>query len=302
LIEQVDPTAGARMVVNLRDYWLYSYQHAEGEEWLRRALLLEERVPDEVRVDLLTAAGMTALYRAKLREARNFADQALDAARSLGDRRRLAWASTWWTGCRLSATENPDVRSLILAAIETFKDIEYYPGLTQAMNVYGEYLRMAGDLDGAETIYRDVIPLAQAIGDFRRVIYQYMNLGTIAFVRRQDVAMKQAVQRGLRLSLEMRVEDTTASFLVLAAALANQAGAQATAATLIGAADAWYEDRSVTPQLADSAALAAMRRAAREGQANAEYQAGWSRGRALSLPSAVALAEEMLTTVKVGSD
>lgn len=299
LLERPDPTMGARMAYHLRDYWLYSYQHVEGEAWLQRVLMLDKRLPDDLRTDVLTAAGMTALYRADVNGAIQLLDEAREAAYRLGDRRRMAWADAWWVATKTGSPSSRDeALPRIEAAIASFREIGYAPGVTQAMNICGEYLRSSGELEAAEAVYHKLIPLAQEIGDYRRVVFQYMNLGTIAFIRDEWDEMRTYVRQGLRLSLEMGVGETVASFLALAAVVANRAGMKDTGARLVGAADGWFEDHSVRPQPADAASFVAMRNASRVGLTEVEYGIAWEQGRNLSLSAAVDLAEGMLATVE----
>lgn len=177
-------------------------------------------------------------------------------------------------------------------AIEVFRTIDYLPGLSQGMNIYGELLRSAGEFEEAEAIYREIIPLALRIGDYRRVIFQYANLCMIAYERREPETMLYYARLAFPLSLEYRVEETVALFLISTAVVAAWYDRHLSAARLIGAADAWYEETAVKVQATDVEGESEMRQEIRRAMDEADYRREWSTGRAMTLLAAVDLAEQ----------
>lgn len=285
---------GVQLTAVLRDFWLYSYRHIEGERWIARASSLKAGIPRPARADLMITAGMMATYRSKFSEANRSFEEAIAIAQDENDPRLLAWAKIWWS-MAMFGRDNPN-HPLALQrtreAIEVFRTIDYLPGLSQGMNIYGELLRSAGEFEEAEAIYREIIPLALRIGDYRRVIFQYANLCMIAYERREPETMLYYARLAFPLSLEYRVEETVALFLISTAVVAAWYDRHLSAARLIGAADAWYEETAVKVQATDVEGESEMRQEIRRAMDEADYRREWSTGRAMTLLAAVDLAEQ----------
>lgn len=296
-----DPARGVGMVAALRDYWLYSYRHVEGEGWLQRAAALADLVDAPARVDVQTALGIMLQYRNKPAETARLLDAVEQEAARLGDPRRLAWVVMWEVAAKATFYSTPEMSSLwprARASVEALRQAGDLPGVTQALNIYGEILRMAGDLDAAEATYLELIPIAEEIGDYRRVVYQYTNLGTVAYERRDAASMRRYARLGLPLSLRYRVDETAVYFLAKVALLSLWSGRGEMAGRFIGAADRWYEEVSVVNQPSDIPAETRMRAEVRAGLGEAAYRRAWEAGRALSLVEAVALAEEEIEVLE----
>lgn len=296
-LDGADKEKGLLLTAKLRDFWLYSYRHVEGEVWIAHAIAMKDDVPKRVRADLLITAGMMAIYRSKAAEAARYFDEAIAIALQENDPRLLAWAKIWWSMV-MFGRDNPNfplALQRVREANEVFRIIDYLPGLSQGMNIYGELLRSAGELKEAEAIYREIIPLALRIGDYRRVIFQYANLCMIAYVRRDPSTMLHYARLGFPLSLEYRVEEAVALFLIVTATVAAWHGRHLSGALLIGAADAWYDDTSVKVQSTDIENELDMKMEVRRTMDESDYRREWNAGRAMTLRAAVEMAEEEIT-------
>src|SRR5690606_10856621 len=135
----------------------------------------------------------------------------------------------------------------------------------------------------------------EEIGDYRRVVFQYANLSTIAYERRDAASMLKYIRSGLPISVAYRVDETATFRLIMIAVLAYWNGHHDTAARLIGAAEAWYEETSVVPQASDRPVEVRMIAEVRRGMDEGAYREGWEAGRAMSLAEAVAEAEREIT-------
>jgi predicted ATPase/class 3 adenylate cyclase len=301
-----DPPHGVAMAIALRDYWLYSYKHVEGEAWLRRAVALTDHVDVATQVDAQTALAMVLYYRNKTRETDRLLETIEPAAAQLGDPRRLAWVVMWQAIAKAAiygTAALPDLRPRMRASAEALRLAGDKPGTALALNIIGEVLRLAGDLDAAEVTYLELIPIAQEIGDFRGVVFQYSNLAAIAYERRDAANMRRYARLSLPLSLRYRAEETAADFLVMVAVLSLWSKRDDVAGRLIGAADRWYEESSVMAQPSGIPTEMRMKNEVRAGLSEELYQRTWEAGRMLSLAEAVALAEEELAVLgEVGSD
>jgi non-specific serine/threonine protein kinase len=301
LLNGGDVARGVAMAAALRDYWLYTYKHVEGEGWLRRAVALAGRVAPATRIDAQTALGMVLQYRNKTAEAARSLDATELEAVQLGDPRRLGWVVMWQAMAKAAVygvDALPEWRQRIRASVEALRLAGDKPGVTQALSILGENLRLAGDLDAAEATYLELIPIAEEIGDFRRVVFHYANLGTIAYERRDPAHMRHYARLGLPLSLHYRVEETAANFFLKAAVLSLWSGRADMAGRFIGAADRWYEEVSVVAQPSDIPSETRMKNEVRAGMDEETYRRAWEAGWALSLVEAVAMAEEEIAMLE----
>ena len=297
LLDGDDISRGIQMATALRDYWLYSYKHLEGENWLRRALALAGQLDKAIYVDALTAAGMFLEYRNKLDESIVLLDEAQALAAEMNDPRQMAWIGMW-RAMAGPLDENEVNLKRARESIDTLRSIGDLPGLAQALNICGEILRSHGDLPEAEAIYREIIPVAEKIGDIRRVILQYANLSMIAYDRGDVGAMLHYSRLGLPLSLEYRVEETAMILLLITAIVSHRHGRSDSAACFLGASDAWYLDTSVMPQPTDAPIEAAIRKEIRRDMDSKDFDRGWKVGRAWSLPEAVEKALEEIAVLE----
>jgi hypothetical protein len=221
-------------------------------------------------------------------------------AKELGDRRRLAWAVMWQTVPKAALSGPESVPKLVEAArssVEVLRELGDKAGVTQGLNIIGESLRVTGDLAAAERVYLELIPIAREIGDYRRVVFQYANLAAIAYERREAEAMLRYVRLGLPLSRQHRVDETLTLSFILIAVLCHWAGRDERAGRLVGAADAWYEDMSVTPQAVDVPIETRMKAEVRRGMGEPDFSQAWARGRAMSQAEAITLAEDEIAVL-----
>ena len=176
-------------------------------------------------------------------------------------------------------------------SVDVLRAIGDWAGVSQGLNIIGENLRVSGDIDAAEAVYLELIPIAREIGDFRRVVFQYSNLTMVAYERRDAPSILKYTRLGLPLSLEHRVEESTALFLGFIAVVAYWNGRHHMAGRLLGAADRWYEEMSIVPQASDAPVEARVRNEIRQGMDEFDFGQAWESGRLMSLLEAVALAE-----------
>lgn len=296
LFDCADNARAIGMTAELSEYWLYSYQYNEARDWLDRALALLDRAtaPNEqvalpLRIDILTAAGMMAGYRNAEAQGVALTEQALVLTDTLDDPLRRAWAQIWWA----ALVDEPD-EALPLArqGLDTFKAIDYGPGISQSLNIAGEVLRSAGNLDEAEEYYREVIVVSARIGDFRRLAMQNTNLAILAFEGNDEAGMLQNARSGLPRAMDHHVEEVATLLIMLIARLAVNYGHDAIAADLLAAALAWYEDMSVTPQPKDMNVERRLEDETRRAIGEATYDAARHGGAVLDLRAAVAVALE----------
>ncbi len=211
---------GMAMTADLRDFWLYGSKHVEGEDTLRRAATFLPAATEAVQADVLAALGIILIHRQKIDEALAVLAQATELADSMGDRRRAAWASLWGLA---SFVQDPSTKPLnkARANVEILRESGDAAYVVQGLNITGEILRLSGDLDAAEAAYEELIPIAEAIGDYRRVVMQYANLATIAYQRRQPDKIIHNVRQGLSMAIQYRVDEVAAFMLKQIAAVAS---------------------------------------------------------------------------------
>jgi predicted ATPase/class 3 adenylate cyclase len=298
LLGGADVARGAEMAAALSEYWLYTYQYAESKTWLDRAAVVRNRSPLPVQVDVLMALGLLAVYRVTREEGIQVMEEALELLQEFEDPKRQAWAELIWA---VNAVDFQTAEALVMAqrSLETFRSIGFSTGITQALNVYGEVLRFAGEIDQAESFYKQVIPVAQEIGDFRRLIMQFANLGQIAFGQGDLAGMLHYAELGIPLSLIYHVEETTTQFLMFVAHAAAGRGEGELAATLLGAAVTWHVEMSVNQQFFDAPVVRSLKQAILDQIDEGTLERGFRRGAEIGLQAAATAALEAMARLKV---
>jgi len=286
-----DVEQGAAMIAALSDFWLYSYGHGEAVQWLGRALALKARVSAPTRAAVLTAASKLALFRLKAEEGRTYGRDALAIAQEVGEKSAIAWAMIWLGASYYDLPASLD-EGLHLAGegVRLFKELELDVGISQGLNIEGEMLRYNGRLAEAEAAYKELVPIAQATGEVRREVMQYGNLAMIAYERRNETELVDYALTLLPLSLENAIEDTAVLALELIAVVLHWHDRHELAATLVGAAQAWYERTATVAQAGDALIERRIIAEVRSGLDEEAYQRAQQAGSRLTLQDAADIA------------
>jgi tetratricopeptide (TPR) repeat protein len=157
-----------------------------------------------------------------------------------------------------------------------------------SLNNLGLVLLELGQLDEARTLFEESLATKQALDDRRGQAMTRINLGLLAGqLGRTDEAASQ-LARSLSLLAALDDQAPGAEALLQLAGVAASAGLADRAARILGAQDALREALGVPVSAADRPHYEAIVAQVQTALGEAPFAAGWSAGRALAWPDAVA--------------
>lgn len=283
-----DPTHGFRAVAALRDFWFYQGRYPEMGRWSSIAV---ERLTDEdpgLRAGVHLTAGFHgyAIYRG---EAEDNIRRAIELYREAGDDVHEALALVWLAGVY---ELNQDSKALapLHEGLELARRVGALEIVAQALNMWGELERIAGEYESARTIQEEALALARQTGEQRRVAMVLHNLGAIAHHLGDDQASERSLREALALSVSIDFDVQTAYCLLLLAEPVALRGDTDTAARLIGFADATFRRTGALAQPADIGDQERVRRTVSAAMDPRRYRLLTDEGAGLDVDAAVALA------------
>jgi predicted ATPase/DNA-binding CsgD family transcriptional regulator len=285
---------GLRLIAALRDYWIMSGGFSDGKTWTQRALSKFQSVPPDVRVRVLTAAGLIFFYSPERTLQKQVLEEAVEIGRILADKVNLAWALSFLGNIAIGL---PSGFEQALAATEEglalFRELGHKPGMAQALNIIGELTRTYGDDERARLAYEECLLLVSETGETRRESMVLGNLGFIAIhqndIERADWLFKQSLIKALELEVDKHL--IISSLTPLASVMAAR-GALEQAVRLIGATESLLEPMGVGLQAGDQPEYDRNLSLIRAQIDAATFEAAWTQGQMMTLEQAVVLALE----------
>jgi predicted ATPase/DNA-binding CsgD family transcriptional regulator len=291
-----------RLVGRLYRFWYFRGHWSEGHAWAERALAVAAPAPPEARAWALLGAGWLAGPRGDLAETSNHVRAAQSLMRELGDTQGVA-ETLYALG--VVAEDQGDYDAAVRAlseALVLLRSQGSTPFLAYTLNAFGLTALARGDLDLAESSFSEALTHFRAFDETHGTGFALANLGKVALA--QGDLDRAAAAYGESLTLwhaeALRLQHTSdESFPVrriagclrglgLVAAARGRAGL---ATTLFGAA-ATLRD-SVGPSIGQPRGIHGRTLATlRQTLGEADFDAAWRTGGALSLESMVALALE----------
>lgn len=288
-----DVTQGIKLAGALWLFWFAFGHHAEGRRWTEALLQRLDEAPIMHHANFLMGAGnMATLYDIDL--ANRLFTRALRIARQLGDKQQTAWALTFLGYAMLVETE----AALATAdeGLALFRELDYKPGIAQALNIIGEVARFGGKDDRAKPAYEECLIISQETGETRRLRFMYGNLAFIAQHEGDYPRARELAYSGLQLACDMNNRlDMTESLAGIAGALGG-GGQPQQAARLFGAWQAALEQLGAYAQPADQQEHDRNIAILRAQLDETTFQIAWQKGRRMSLDQAVAYALELKQT------
>jgi predicted ATPase/DNA-binding CsgD family transcriptional regulator len=280
-----DVAQGIRLASTLYLWWSAFGHHVEGRQWTEQLVARLDEAPVEYHTKFLIGAGNIAFFY-DLDTAKRRMMQALNIARQLGTKRYTAWSLVFLSYTMLGETE--DALAAVEEGLALFREMDYKPGITQALNIMGEIARFGGDDARARRAYEECLVVSQETGETRRIRFMLGNLAFIAqhegdYQRARDLA-EQALQLACEMNNQLEMADSMAA---LAGAI-GMMGQPERAARLLGAWEAALERLGAFPQPADKPEFDRIIADMRVQLDPALFEAAWAEGRALTLEQAVA--------------
>ena len=286
-----DVSLGFQIIGALRYFWYSDGLIAEGFKWIERALDYKGEIQVEIRAKVYITAADLSFVQGDQEKERLYGRKALELAQESGDELTRAWALLSFSK---NFTAYPDQVSdgIILCekSLALFRELNYLPGITIALNILGELSRIAGNYEGAEDYYQQCLELSRQAGDKRRIAVTLANLASIA-VHHGEYRQAELLERE---SLEIEVELGTKyyiglSFTCLSGIVAMQ-GRPEQAAILLGASESVLQTMGAKLQPADQIEVDHYLVAIQEQLDESSFENALAEGRGMSFEQAVSFA------------
>ncbi len=287
-----DPAEAAAAAELACDLWWYWPTHGHSTEGRRVLAVLLDRLDQtaEVRVRVLWVAGYLSQYQGDIPRAQELLEAALSAARTAGDVRAEAYASSFLGWDRYFLGDPQQGHALARTALRLHRQSADQIGVVLALAQIGFIYLCAGEAPAAADWWGECARVSEASGNAWYHAYSQWGLGVAALLRADHDDAARLECMALRTMRHM--DDPMGVALCLDALAWAAAGRQeaARAVTLAAAAEgAWaaIPVRPVSPLIAHHDAALRVARAALPGAA---YRAAFAHGRAMDPAEAVASA------------
>jgi ATP/maltotriose-dependent transcriptional regulator MalT len=325
---------GLRLAGALRLFWVGRSHYSEGRRWCEEGLKRGDSVPQQVRANALVGAGFFTASLGELELAIERLEDSLALYRQIGDRRGVATClrllgttmfelGDWERAEALLeeglalARESGSIRDTC-NALSTLSymaacrgDLERAKALgeeslaiareagdTTAASFASNFLAVTAMLGGAyeraQTLFEASLEMTRITGNRKGQATSLNNLGLVALCQGDYARAAKLSSESLRLSEESLDHQLVTWSLDALAAVWGQQGYVGRAARLWGAAEVLREASDFSQPPDDKRVLEPFLEAARSRLDEAEFQAAWEEGRAMTEEQAVryALSEE----------
>ncbi|MBV9173844.1 MAG: helix-turn-helix domain-containing protein [Chloroflexi bacterium] len=292
---------GLRLAGAIWLFWWMRGHLREGRRWLDELLALTSpqvetgRLPI-ARAKALNAAGALAFGTGDYARARERFEASLDAARALGDQRRIVIAQHNLGFTAAEQGDTAQAEAWTEAALAGAQALGEARTIAIAQTTLGDVARQKGDFERATTLLRAGLAGTQQQGDALWAEAALAGLGHVARARGEWAAAAGLYAQGLRTSMGLGGGGPTIGMARCMEGLATVLSAQGraeSAATLLGAASAVREAIGAPVRPAARAAYEQTRAAVRDALGEEPFNAASAAGSRLLLNEAItaALAE-----------
>ncbi|HLZ68648.1 MAG TPA: LuxR C-terminal-related transcriptional regulator [Dehalococcoidia bacterium] len=285
-----DAVSGLRLAGALVRFWEGRGYVSEGRQWLETVLSVPAvgAAPATLRAGALLGAGALAEWQGDLDAAEPLFEQSLALARATRDPGAIAWARAWLGVVYGSRADFPRAVSHLEESLRRFMALRDRAGTAFALVTLGTGLALKGDAAESRLLLRESLELFHALGDTRYVAIANTMLGYAEMLLGDTAHAAALVAEGLgglsavgdRLCLVYGLLDM--------AAIEYRRKRHSGTARLIGAAEVLREP--LGRQLAADSVVQYDRliAALHRHHSDAEFDAAWAAGRALTPAQAVA--------------
>jgi predicted ATPase/DNA-binding SARP family transcriptional activator len=175
---------GLRLAGTLGRFWHCRGHHAEGQDWLTKALAKSELHSGDLgylRAKALDQAGFLASFQRDMTTALSFHEESLEIWQQIGDRPGLARALCNFGAAAGRQGELSRSRSLLEESVTLFRQTDDPTGLALALFWQGHVHYIGRDHERARASAEESITLARRIGDVNTLAAATSTLGRIAF-------------------------------------------------------------------------------------------------------------------------
>lgn len=278
-------------VSQLPFYWYRRGLHAEGIEWLERALSMPGTMPPTTRIALRCGLATLHLFHGEFTLARRHGDEALALAREIGDEQSLLTALTTVARNGTWSTDERGVRQAIALGEEGLalaRKTGDEPHLSILLTNLGEAFRTLGDLERAFEVNRESLEFRPGSA---RVSNLY-NLGHIALEMGDEQQASEHYAEAYRVAREFRDPMGLVNQIGALAQLSVSRGRHDKAARLFGAFDRHLDRLGIAETPPDRRTRERFLKISRDALGVLAFGRAWEEGSAMTVEEALALADE----------
>jgi predicted ATPase len=284
-----DPGLALRLAAALRHFWLVRSPR-EGLGWLETALEADSGDKLEARAKALVGAALIAPHLDALGPAARYASEAARLCQDVGDPSGAVDALS--TLSSIAATDGDRARALSLAedAVAVAARSADQRTLGWALSNLANVAVISGEYEDAVAAGRSSIQTFAAVGDQWGRAVALLNVAEATFCAGRDDRGFSAARESLELSLELENSHAVGFAIETLAWIAADRGRLGRAATLLGAAEAFFTRLDVTFLPTERAIHERVEAGLRTALGDAIFTQLATSGRALDEEQAVALA------------
>lgn len=207
LVEQGELEQALKLAARLAPQWLDDGRLAEGRARLAELLTTgEPDRPSTGRARALAAAGLLAFRAGDSDEAARLHEEALDAARQVGDRESEARALGGLARVALRRQDFADVRSRAKAAVAIWRELGDDAGLARTLHLLPYVDYMEGNDDLARAGFEESLELARRLGERDLAAGELTNLCSVETRAGNLEHAEELGRESLRLARELGSE------------------------------------------------------------------------------------------------
>lgn len=290
ILLSAEPQAGAAFVGSVQSYWsAQGYSNVERRGWLIKALAAGELSPT-LRARLLNGLTRCEVHLGRTEEAVRYGREAVEAARSSGNTDVLGIALGGFGHSLSVAGDLSAAREAFEESAEIARELGSSHSLSVALGSLGEVARIAGDLRAASVYYEQALDAAGRHARSNPTGIILANLGGVSLEQGDYAAASRYYRESLAVVAELENRQWTAIALDGLGAVALHAGDAEKAAVLAGAAEALYEAPDNPLEEWEQSLRDRYVAELRSALDARTLERKWSRGRAMTLREAAALA------------
>jgi predicted ATPase len=219
-----DVEIALRLAAVLGEFWYFQDNLSEGYHWLTQALAQSGADELPVRIKALREASRIALAQGEDKQAAAFADESLQLARRLGDRRELAISLVFCGGAALQQFELVTAQRCFEESLVLAQALGDRNRIAIALGQLGELAMARGDYPTAHALLEESLAMQRALGGDVTVEIVLTNLGYNELHQGKADQAIAYFQQGLLLSLQKGFKDEAVRCLEGLAAIAGLYG------------------------------------------------------------------------------
>jgi predicted ATPase/transcriptional regulator with XRE-family HTH domain len=277
-----------------RFWWMHSHLD-QGRLWLERALALPDpgETASALRPRVLVDAGYFARIQGAYGDAVAMGEEALAAARAVGDRHTMASALFLLGLTTFDRGELEQARAHHQASLTLERALGYLHGVALELTCLGDIAVAQGNPAEAETLGEEALAIWRDRGDAWGIAWALILLGRVARARGDDARAIALLRQSLGSNARLGDKEITVRAVAELAAVACDREQFLLAARLYGGLAALRETLGAPLAPAAWAGYERALAAARSELAEAAFQSAWDAGRALPLERIIAEAESL---------